>query len=475
VLSKPNSDASSGSGAGGAGVSMSSMPDTGIKFSEPDTSGVETAIDRISEKINAFVASLPKLEFNADWEAIEANLSSGFSSIWSALGTLTHTVLTISIEILNDLKVDNLILKFSELWAAVGNFIDSCAKVFGPVIVNFYETAISPLVQWVGEKLADAVSFATGIFDDWAQWFEDNTQSISDFAGLIAEVVNDIWSFIEPLADAAWETFKGILQAISDMFQNFFQWILDNKEIVVAALVAITTALIAYKAAVGISAIIEAFKNGILAATVAENAAAVAQWAWNAAMNANPIGIIIALVAGLAAGFVVLWNKSEAFRNFFINMWQGIKKAITPIINGILSGMQAFVNGIIRGINFLIRGINKISFNVPDWVPGIGGKKLGFNLKTLNEVSLPRLAEGGWVAANNPQLAVIGDNTREGEIVTPESKIREQVEAALAKVGGMAQKVKLELELIIKYPDGRTLIKRINEAQVAEGRILLEV
>lgn len=475
VLSKPSSDASSGSGAGGAGVSMPSMPDTSIKFSEPDTSGVETAIDRISEKINAFVASLPKLEFNADWEAIEANLSSGFSSIWSALGTLTHTVLTISIEILNDLKVDNLILKFSELWAAVGNFIDSCAKVFGPAIVNFYETAISPLVQWVGEKLADAVSFATGIFDDWAQWFEDNTQSISDFAGLIAEVVNDIWSFIEPLADAAWEAFKDILQTISDMFQNFFQWILDNKETVVAALVAITTALIAYKAAVGISAIIEAFKNGILAATVAEKAAAVAQWALNAAMNANPIGIIIALVAGLAAGFVVLWNKSEAFRNFFINMWQGIKKAITPIINGILSGMQAFVNGIIRGINFLIRGINKISFNVPDWVPGIGGKKLGFNLKTLNEVSLPRLAEGGWVAANNPQLAVIGDNTREGEIVTPESKIREQVEAALAKVGGMAQKVKLELELIIKYPDGRTLIKRINEAQVAEGRILLEV
>ena len=108
-------------------------------------------------------------------------------------------------------------------------------------------------------------------------------------------------------------------------------------------------------------------------------------------------------------------------------------------------------------------------------MPGIGGRSLGFNIKQIPAVKLPRLAQGAWVAANNPQLAIVGDNTREGEIVSPESKIREQVELALAKVGGLAQKVKLQIELLIRYPDGRTIIKTINEAQVAEGRILLEV
>lgn len=57
----------------------------------------------------------------------------------------------------------------------------------------------------------------------------------------------------------------------------------------------------------------------------------------------------------------------------------------------------------------------------------------------------------------------------------PNLRFAEQVELALAKVGGLAQKVKLQIELLIRYPDGRTIIKTINEAQVAEGRILLEV
>lgn len=136
---------------------------------------------------------------------------------------------------------------------------------------------------------------------------------------------------------------------------------------------------------------------------------------------------------------------------------------------------ENFVNRIGGGINKLIKGLNSIKWDVPSWVPEIGGKSIGFNIGTIPTVKLPRLAQGGWIAANNPQLAIVGDNTREGEIVSPESKIREQVELALAKVGGIAQRVKLQIELLIRYPDGRTIIKTINEAQIAEGRILLEV
>ena len=159
---------------------------------------------------------------------------------------------------------------------------------------------------------------------------------------------------------------------------------------------------------------------------------------------------------------------SGGFLNSIVNGAKGV-------VNGLIGMFEGMANSVIRCINVLISGLNRITFNVPDWVPGIGGKRLGFNISTINEVRIPRLAQGGWVAANNPQLAIIGDNRREGEIVTPESKIREQVELALAKFSGMTQKVKLELEVLIRYPDGRTIIKRINEAQVAEGRILLEV
>lgn len=168
-------------------------------------------------------------------------------------------------------------------------------------------------------------------------------------------------------------------------------------------------------------------------------------------------------------------NAFSSIGNFFGNIWNTIQSRFVSIgtnignavggafkkaINAVLATVENVVNTPIRAINALAGVINAI--------PGI-------NLGRLNEFRLPRLAQGGWVAANNPRLAIIGDNRREGEIVTPESKIREQVEAALAKFGGMVQTVKLELELLIRYPDGRTIIKRINEAQIAEGRILLEV
>jgi len=188
------------------------------------------------------------------------------------------------------------------------------------------------------------------------------------------------------------------------------------------------------------------------------------------------ITILKGIVQFLTGVFTGNWSKAwDGIKNIFKGTIDTMAAVIKTPLNMIIAMFENLVNRIGSGINKLIRGFNSIKWNVPDWVPGIGGKSLGFNISQIPTIKLPRLAQGGWVAANNPQLAIVGDNTREGEIVSPESKIREQVELALAKAGGFAQKVKLQLELLIRYPDGRTIIKTINEAQIAEGRILLEV
>jgi hypothetical protein len=83
----------------------------------------------------------------------------------------------------------------------------------------------------------------------------------------------------------------------------------------------------------------------------------------------------------------------------------------------------------IDDVNSLIRGLNKISIDVPQWV-----RDLGWTDATswgVNIPEIPKLAMGGYVKANTPQLAVIGDNRHEGEIVAPESKITEAVNAAI--------------------------------------------
>lgn len=91
--------------------------------------------------------------------------------------------------------------------------------------------------------------------------------------------------------------------------------------------------------------------------------------------------------------------------------WEGVKSIFSGVFNALLTIAKAplnlligLVNGLIDGLNFLIRGINKIGFDVPDWVPLIGGKKFGFNLKEIGKIAY--LAQGGILSSGT---AVVGE------------------------------------------------------------------
>lgn len=123
---------------------------------------------------------------------------------------------------------------------------------------------------------------------------------------------------------------------------------------------------------------------------------------------------------------------AQGISDTFSAMWEWVK----GIINSLLSGVESMTNGVIKALNGMAKSLNKMSFDVPNWVPLIGGKKWGFNLKTISEIRIPKLAQGGFVKANTPQLAMIGDNKREGEIVAPESKMLEMAKLAAKMSGG---------------------------------------
>ena len=150
------------------------------------------------------------------------------------------------------------------------------------------------------------------------------------------------------------------------------------------------------------------------------------------------------------------WKKAlEGLKTAFGGMLDRMAAVAKTPINFIIGLFEGLCNGVVAAVNGIIRAVNKLSFNVPDWVPGIGGDKFGFNLKEVSRLSIPRLATGGYVEANSPQLAVIGDNKREGEIVAPESKIAEAVAAGVAAamrqfIGLMNNKTGQPTPIIIK-------------------------
>lgn len=152
----------------------------------------------------------------------------------------------------------------------------------------------------------------------------------------------------------------------------------------------------------------------------------------------GPVGDILAQPFIFAVNFV---------KGLFEGLFGGLKKIITGIIqifkgdfkNGIrnvFGGLKDILlapfNALVSGINSLIRGINRIKFDVPDWVPGIGGKKLSFNIPQI-----PKLAVGGIVNMPGRGVpiggAIAGEAGREGVIPLTDSQAMETLGATIGK------------------------------------------
>lgn len=174
-----------------------------------------------------------------------------------------------------------------------------------------------------------------------------------------------------------------------------------------AATVAATVATVAQRVA-------------LAAGSLAMKAAAAAQWALNAAMSANPIGIIIVLVIALVAGIVLLWQKNEGFRNAVTAVWNAIKSGIGSAIDGIKNFIQGLIDKVqglwerIRDIKDKIVGafggiMDFLGFAAPEVVgtvawraaPGVAP------LDTGGPMAAPTasLAAGGQVMVTDEQLA----------------------------------------------------------------------
>ena len=158
------------------------------------------------------------------------------------------------------------------------------------------------------------------------------------------------------------------------------------------------------------------------------------------------IGLGIALLlAGLSLEYAALqWSAED---NPIVN-------AVKNVCNGVLGFVEGLINKIIAGLNWMVDMINKISFEVPDWVPLIGGKRVGFNLKHVSEVQLPRLAQGAVIPANREFLAVLGDQKSGTNIETPLDTMIEAFKTALADYSGGDVTIPI-------YLDGKQIARQV--------------
>lgn len=133
------------------------------------------------------------------------------------------------------------------------------------------------------------------------------------------------------------------------------------------------------------------------------------------------------------------------FTGDWTKVWQGVTEIFKGIWNNIVAIIEAAINFIINGINLLISALNTIHFEIPDWVPIIGGKSFGISIPLVSQVALPRLAEGAVIPPNREFMAVLGDQKSGTNIETPLETMVQAFKQAMNESGGRPQTIILQL------------------------------
>lgn len=274
---------------------------------------------------------------------------------------------------------------------------------------------------------------------------------VADLLGELTSLTEDIdFEALQQKIENAFKTFK---EDILPKIIEGLQWIKDNKDVLIAGITGIGAAFAAFKVVSLIQGVVSAL-NGMT----------LAQAALNLVMSLNPIGLVIAAVAGLVAAFVVLWKKCDGFREFWIGLWEKVKSAAKDAWEGIkntFSKVGSFFGGIWdtikekftsvgtkigdaiggafkKAINAVLETVENAINKVPKAINkalDLINKLPNVNISPLPTISLPRLAKGGVV--KGATTALIGEDG--AEAVVPLEKNRQWIKAVAEELAAINQ------------------------------------
>lgn len=219
---------------------------------------------------------------------------------------------------------------------------------------------------------------------------EAKTEALkAKFSNLKSELGEKLIPVVDKVVDA-------LSNKVIPAIEKAGQWIEKHKTLVeslVAGVLAAVGAYTAFRTALAIQSALQAAHTALLAVKGAEEGMTTAQLLLNAAMNANPVGIVVVAIGALVAAFTYLWNTSEGFRNFWKGLWDGLKNIVSTAVEGI----KGFFGGVADRFKAILDGIADkiISFRqnvrdkvvdliyniqnaVVDFFSGIGEKISGF-------------------------------------------------------------------------------------------------
>lgn len=235
---------------------------------------------------------------------------------------------------------------------------------------------------------------------------------------------------------------------VINLAENGIGWLKQNADWLIPVVAGLAGAFAAYKVISIATSIAEAVKTAMIATgTTTITAATVATWSLNTALGVllSPVTLVVAAIGALIAVGVALYQNWDTVKmyaaqlgEFLSGVWTSISEAVGGFLTGIKDGfLDAFtslaniikgpINAVIGIVNGAINGINSIGFDIPNWVPIIGGKKFRLDIPTM-----PLLASGGFTDG----VSIAGEAGTEA-VISFDPAYREQNLAYWAEAGRM--------------------------------------
>lgn len=397
----------------------------------------------------------------------------------------------------------------------------------GKISADIYNKAIDSIAKTTDGAMAKQ----SRTFSGMVSTLKDNLTTVSQkiveplFEKLI-EVMPKIIDVIDKVTenlDKGLPLYESVKDAISSVFgEDTWNKINRVKNIVIAfvgAMALLKTVMAISNFITSVSSAFNVLSGALQKSEFFTTLAAKAQMLLNGAWLSNPITWIIIGIGLLVGAIIILWNKSETFRQFVLNMWEQIKlkfqefkdwltgiftvdwsnsfgmfgnvinaflqnvknvwdsikrifegviqfvkgaftgdwslawEGVKNIFGGIMDGLGAVIkaplNAVIGLINGAIQGINDaISFTVPDWIPGLGGKGFSVNIPKINY-----LENGGILT----QPTMLNANVMAGE----KNKGRQAQTEVVVPLDRLEQWIKwlASRPAILQTPDGKELMR----------------
>lgn len=470
-LSEKTADASAGGGAGGGEELDIKTPYDLDALGNMDSSAVDNLVNGIKGKLEELKEyfSVYKLPIE-NWLQFDVGqlktsfiimLQDVFSGSFDTIKMIFDDFGTNILPTFLSTLFSSILPFFTQLLTQMITTFTTLFNTLNGLFQTVYTQGISPALQLIAEIWS---GLWDTIYKNWQKWGAPIFEKLRTAIVGIGETWQNIWTnLLEPI----WSNF---MDNIDWLWTNHLQPFVDNFLDFIGTLV--NGALDIYNGFIlpVVNWFVETFGPSI---------------SNSINLVVDVLGSIVGTIVDVASGIITSlkgiieyivgiftgdWERAwEGIKQFYEGIWEGIVGIVKGAVNLVIDFVNGMISAVRTGLNKVISAINKMSFTVPDWVPGFGGEEWGFNIPKIPEYKIPRLATGTVVPANNGEfLAMLGDNKTETEVVSPLSTMKQAMREVMQELGGTDLNADIQI-----YWNGEEIYNQIEKVRARRGTRLV--